>query len=824
LCLSILPEITIDPKKKLTMSSPRYGAAHVTVNNDDSHTLSQTKEYNKKRVVGIFICFIITISVLWYCTKPLVVISSGPLSLSSFHSRLFAPEHPVVIQNIHNVRALGSRLKVVKTYRDRSVYVVDGENVRHYIPDWSTFLTLGYDVGDIVTLTDEAMEALKLGDPLDSIKEEPTPPNPYAGCPCISQNQFLLSVKKKEEANATNGDASTERLSASESGSNIEHHHICLVDNANTQHFLSLYSSLSLHKVSANSMTFSKIPANYTQTSYQKLTTKVDDLRHCDAVMEFTKKPDLYKYTCPEQCHPVPYTLISLAWLEEEAFVQKTAAAESVKKLSIDIPLTCSMTWRQLFEEGSALHRHHNHKEHDHGNSHRLTSSDASTENLSHHHMSISIILKAIVRRRVEECSEREYWPTSAANRGAGSLGLDASRSYSAISKRPVHGFIIWVGSRTRYTLMEDQIQILTHTTKFSRESSFQQSTQNGNGNQHNSETVHEDLIAGWLASEDQYGCRVGSTVCEGVTSSSAYYHYMPTTRMNVASAGWSCAQRRPLRALSHTLLLYDMNYLMIVDDDTYVSVNILLSSPFKTYVRKHLMKEPSIVGQLTHGKKVTRRGFYWGGSGYLIGKAVIDRLNAFEIEGPREVMSVMIDPTMMRDLSVFNQVFPMSQQYCAGCLSLRSSNTSTPPLPDTSVLNSKPDSVTSYVGLQATSKVRLAEICVNLMAQEHTCYHSDHSLSRCFIHGAYAYPLDAECGGSTFPSGLFMGMCMGVGECQTKTLLTCHRWRPYHADYTRAYGYYNVNNETLADQAIPRNITFPGDEVFYERRALRGQ
>ena len=748
------------------------------------------------------------------------------ICLTSFHHDQFPwlesfPSswwHSETQPNIRAVRALGGKLKVVKTYHDRSVYVVDGNNVRHIIPDWSTFLTLGYDVGDIITLNEESMAELKLGDPLDPIHEEPTPPNPYAGCPCISQNQFLVSLKKKEsETTAAAADTSvkTDTHSQPEHGSGTEHHHICLVEGANTEKFLTLYSSLTLHKVSANALTFSKIPSNYTQLSYHNLTDKSPDLQRCDVVMEFTKKADLYKYTCPEQCSPIPYTLISLAWLEQDAFIHDSKTTEGSKKLSIDIPLTCSMTWRQLFAEGTSLHHHHNR-----GNDHTNTVEE--TNGLSHHHLSISMMIKAIVRRRIEECNEREYWRTVTTSSSSDGGSIDTSnRKYTGMSKRQVHGMIAWVGSRTRYELMEDQIQILTHTTKFSTKPSFHKDNDG-------KEQIDEDLIVGWLASEDQYPCRVGSTVCESVTSSSAYYHYMPTTRMNVASAGWSCAQRRPLRTLSHILLLYDMNYLMIVDDDTYVSINILLSNPFKAYTRDYLMKQSLVIGQLTHGKKITRRGFYWGGSGYLLSKIVIDRLNGYEIDGPMETMNVMIDPTMMRDLSVFNQVYPMSQQYCAGCLNIVPSNTSKRILNDITVLNKDPNTVTSYIGLKATSNVRLIELCVNLMAQEHTCYHSDHSLSRCFIHGAYAYPNDAECGVSNFPNNLRMGMCMGVGECETSTLLTCHRWRPYHADYTRAYGYYNINNDTIADRAIPHTYNFPSDEDFYarmrERRSLRSQ
>lgn len=61
----------------------------------------------------------------------------------------------------------------------------------------------------------------------------------------------------------------------------------------------------------------------------------------------------------------------------------------------------------------------------------------------------------------------------------------------------------------------------------------------------------------------------------------------MPRTFIPSNSNGWVCAQRRPLRALSHVLLLYDPMYILLADDDTFVSKDILFGSEFKNYVHR---------------------------------------------------------------------------------------------------------------------------------------------------------------------------------------------------------------------------------------------
>lgn len=42
-------------------------------------------------------------------------------------------------------------------------------------------------------------------------------------------------------------------------------------------------------------------------------------------------------------------------------------------------------------------------------------------------------------------------------------------------------------------------------------------------------------------------------------------------------------------------------------------------------------------------------------------------------------------------------------------------------------------------LGLVAKTKLRLVDMCKNILSDEDTCYHSDHAISRCFAQAVYA-------------------------------------------------------------------------------------
>ena len=84
---------------------------------------------------------------------------------------------------------------------------------------------------------------------------------------------------------------------------------------------------------------------------------------------------------------------------------------------------------------------------------------------------------------------------------------------------------------------------------------------------------------------------------------------------------------------------------------------------------------------------------------------------------------------------------------------------------------------------------VRLVDLCVNLMAAEHTCMHSDHSIGRCLIYGARGIPQGMACRpdggllssasghGEMDHAAEKVGMCFMTPSCNRSEQITCHRY-----------------------------------------------
>jgi hypothetical protein len=169
--------------------------------------------------------------------------------------------------------------------------------------------------------------------------------------------------------------------------------------------------------------------------------------------------------------------------------------------------------------------------------------------------------------------------------------------------------------------------------------------------------------------------------------------------------------------------------------------------------------------------------GFYYGGAGYFFGRKIITELQGYRIKGPFTPSDDMRDATQMAQLSLFKQVVAEStaNSHCKSCVTVDVKNMS----------NSN--------GVQSRSiSVRLIDICVNIMAQEHTCYHSDHSMSRCLLHGSHGYPVSIICGGSDIGNNLLVGMCMDPGDSCGPVQLTCHRYYARQDDPRIAKGIYD--------------------------------
>jgi hypothetical protein len=595
--------------------------------------------------------------------------------------------------------------EVIKPVHGKSVYLLE-DGVKHFIPDWSTFVSLGYDISSIRYMDDAEVNALPEGSEVKQIVEEKIDKHPFGGCPCITDDTYQASLQVTK---------------------NMRPHMICFDENEESIKLYKQHYFLHHNNISHKLITFNET----VESSYEE----------CDVIMRIHNDVPTTKHLCPEQCGPKPIVDVSLSWL---TFPHKHNLTEMV---------TCSMTFAELQKE-TRVHaseaEHLQQQQEDSAASMRNLQSSSlhAGADMGGHHKhkafgSVTSILKAIAKRRIEECFENHLWTS-------GSVHM--ASNYRIVHKRKVHGLIIWVGSNSRRELVESQLDVLR--------------------NQSTDPNLH---IAGWVATEDQYPCRVGSTLCETLSPALSYYHFMPTSRLNVAAAGWACAQRRSLRAMAHTLLLYDPEYLLVVDDDTYVSIDMLKPyGKLDNYIRAHLVDEISVLGQLTKGKKITRRGFYYGGGGYLFGRKTIARLNSFELFGPTVRGSQTVLESQMGGLSLLHEVLPLAKDHCPTCVVPR----------EGSVLE---DAYRS-LNFEADTSIRIIELCVNMMSQEHTCYHSDHAISRCLVHGVNAEPFSIECGDTRVGKGgdneASLGMCMGVEPCLTDVHLTCHRWFPHPADY----------------------------------------
>jgi hypothetical protein len=402
----------------------------------------------------------------------------------------------------------------------------------------------------------------------------------------------------------------------------------------------------------------------------------------------------------------------------------------------------------------------------------------------------MGMLLRAISQRLTEECFESGYWPSGTVwmknseqehefnqhkfhSINSHNSNISNYMRESHFEKRRIFGLILWVGSVSRLDLIRNQAQVL-----------FGQSKEEFEG---------EDGVIGWLATEHQYPCRFASTICTEVTSNLAYFNYMPTTQMNVASVGWGCAQRRVLRALAHILHLFEPKFILTVDDDTWVNYKMLINGGLiNGYIKNDLVRLNLILGSLTMGRKVTRHGFYYGGAGYLFGEAVIKKLTSTTLVGPTANRDEYRDDITMIFLSLYREAVKNSINTCPDCIQVEGNAT------EDKIFNEK-----------ATSGVRIIDLCNNMMNEEHTCYHSDHSLTRCFVHGVYADPINIGCGGtliSTNPQNIVIGMCFGTGFCDSKMMLTCHRWwQPNITAAPIAYVYQNndVNVNVNIDTTV---------------------
>ena len=153
-------------------------------------------------------------------------------------------------------------------------------------------------------------------------------------------------------------------------------------------------------------------------------------------------------------------------------------------------------------------------------------------------------ILEFLFFRRLAECQEEYKWENKVHE--------------AALYRRKVQGLIIWVGSKSREHIGELQRAVLSRVPR-----------------------EGESAVIGWHVTEDIFPCSKGTTTCQEADHQGHFLPLMPLTLLGDSRCeqGWACAQRLPLRALSHALSLFDPQFLFIADDDTYLNYPYMIQS-----------------------------------------------------------------------------------------------------------------------------------------------------------------------------------------------------------------------------------------------------
>ncbi|RYY87442.1 hypothetical protein EON63_03995 [archaeon] len=498
------------------------------------------------------------------------------------------------------------------------------------------------------------------------------------------------------------------------------------------------------------------------------------DLQHihrsnCSMYVEWIDKLDdiLNKHLCPERCMPIP--IVRIAWSMVEYFVAilqsitltHTHTQDNVL-LSHDYPITCTLTWSQV------LLWHYNlptHKQHEY--------SHMPTQNL------YGMFFTLLYSQRIKECKEEFLW----------SYYMPSEHMYN-LPKRYVQAVILSVGTIDNMSLLRDQLSILAH------------------------QLFTASYINSWMATEDVYPCtqlhkhthtRTSHTrthtcaarKCNITCTDHHYYPYMPRTNMHKASQGWRCAQARMTRGLTHLLHLFDSLYVLVVDDDTYISKYVLFSKKFYAWMLEYVVHKNVAVGALLPADgDITPQGFFFGGGGLILSNTTLHILQSRVIKGPSKKTIGMYGEGMSRHLSVLYEAYDNALSSCSeecitGVYHTKSNSTYS--------ISGMANGIHNQLGVYAASKVTLMEICRNLYAHPYSCYHSDHALSRCLTHGAYARFIDAPCmvdkklqlelqsDTSNNTALIPFGMCYYYYPCTPRYHLTCHRWRVDRLNHTHA-------------------------------------
>ena len=375
---------------------------------------------------------------------------------------------------------------------------------------------------------------------------------------------------------------------------------------------------------------------------------------------------------------------------------------------------------------------------------------------------SLGLVLRTIAIRRLQECEENKdpllgNWdyiplnPNDISDPFSGPALQSFAQDLLTVQeeRRKVYGVVIWIGSNSRIRMVHDQFAVLRLQEK-------------GIGD--------SKRIVGWAATEEVYSCSQGGKRCTHATRHGVYKFNTPRTvnHNTTTSLGWVCAQRRPLRAMAHVLRLYDTDFLLVVDDDSFVNIKLLAyGTVLSSYILQTMSTQKIVLGDM-RDVFITFQGFSYGGGGYLMGRSVLQSLQSNFIESkPEEVDDKR---WRRRGLGVLKEAFARSSKQgdtCASCVRIR------PPANDSTSRNLQPI-------IQADLSVRTIDLCVNMMAERGTCCHSDDAITRCLVYAIYADTMTAGCQGihvhSSNGQKALISMCNDATDCDLSKALICRR------------------------------------------------
>ena len=379
------------------------------------------------------------------------------------------------------------------------------------------------------------------------------------------------------------------------------------------------------------------------------------NVKGCDIVLSILKDNEntmpsidlnYMLWACPGICHPMPKVAIPTTLIR---FIENLSNWNSSGKDN-DMYITCSLTISSLSQLFKA-------------NAFEQTKNQ------------LSFAFTIIVLHKLSECMERVPWSHP---RSRSAVPSSEGHKSAQLLKRPIEYVIIWIASNTRINLVQDQWLSVTKSNL----------------------SLSTTIV--WVATEDVYPCRPGSTICSKAPINTDYFKYLdafPGSWINqekyIRRPGWACAQRRPLRALAHVLRLFDASLLAILDDDAYLNFK-LLTSRVAPYLRSvDSASRPVVLAQQAAGTKNVAGVMMLGGAGYVIGRHAMLRLVKHSI--------LSSFPAWHNNrFGFFSELVSVTAAVC------------TQPCIGEGVNGTDEVSIT----------IPLIDLCANFLSGEHTCHH----------------------------------------------------------------------------------------------------